>query len=265
MLKIALKAVRASVGLSKRGFFETSSFGLKGDNTIFTQTDIDVEKKIRQILSVQMPNTPILGEELGTLFEGEFTNGWIIDPVDGTRAFLYGVPLFSTLVAYIQDCVPQLGVISFPAINTIIYASKGNGCWLEREGSVATQIGVAFRTSKRLCNAVVSASGIHSTVFDNREGDKAYNLSAVIKIAQDTVFINDSYQHAMVAMGKIDCAIDTLMKPWDIAALLPCLKEAGAYYANINGNKIDVMNGGSLVSASSPELLDELIEVLNSF
>ncbi|ENR5391980.1 TPA: histidinol-phosphate aminotransferase [Providencia rettgeri] len=264
MLNIALEAANTASKYLLKGFYEAGTFTRKIDNTIVTATDLKVENVIREVLQARTPHIPILGEEFGTNIEGEFSTGWIIDPIDGTRAFLYGVPLFSTLIAYVESGIPLVGVISFSAIDSIYYASLGNGCWSKKGDLAPKRICTQIKKTKKLGKAVVSISGIHSTNFDNREGNKAYNLSNVVNSAQDMVFINDCYQHLMVAAGRIDCAIDTLMKPWDIAAILPCLTEAGVYYANINGNKTNVINGGSLVSASSSELLDELIVALNS-
>ncbi|MDH8147129.1 inositol monophosphatase family protein [Klebsiella pneumoniae] len=82
---------------------------------------------------------------------------------------------------------------------------------------------------------------------------------------QGASLINDCYQHVMVAMGRIDAAIDTLMKPWDIAALIPCMREAGVACANINGIDTNLLYGGSLLTASSQSLLNELVVHLNGY
>ncbi len=263
MLDIALEAVKMIRPHTIKAFESAKNFHLKADKSLVTQTDLFVESEIRRFLKSNYPDVEIMGEEFGSKFHEPFTTGWIIDPIDGTRAFLYGVPLFSTLVSYVENNEPIIGVISFPALNQIFYASKNGGCWLQNGDEKPVRIWAETVKDINLASAVVSTSGIHSTTFDSREGIKAYHLSKVIKLAKDTVFINDCYQHIMVAMGRVDAAIDTLMKPWDIAALVPCMREAGIVCANINGADTDLLNGGSLLTSSSKSLLDELVVHLN--
>jgi len=262
MLDIALEAVKMVRPYTVTAFESAKSFYIKDDKSLMTHTDLIVEKKIRQFLMSRNPDIKIMGEEFDLENHDFFTTGWLIDPIDGTRAFLYGVPLFSTLLSYVVNNEPIIGVVSFPGLNQIIYALKDGGCWFQNGDE--KPIRVRTESNKvTLANAVVSVSGIHSTTFDSREGTKAYHLSKVITSARDTIFINDSYQHIMVAMGRIDAAIDTLMKPWDIAALIPCMKEAGVVCANINGTDNNLLYGGNLLTASSQSLLDELVVHLN--
>ncbi|MXP50268.1 histidinol-phosphate aminotransferase [Pantoea sp. Eser] len=259
MLDIALEAVKMTRSHTVKAFVTAKSFDIKADNSLVTQTDLFVEKEIRKFLMSKKPDIAIMGEEFGSKIHERFTTGWVIDPIDGTRAFLYGVPLFSTLISYVENSEPIIGVISFPALKQIIFASKNGGCWLQNGDEEPVRVWTESVTKKNLASAVVSISGIHSTTFDSREGIKAYNLSNVVNSARDTVFINDCYQHVMVAMGRIDAAIDTIMKPWDIAALIPCMREAGVACANINGIDTDLLYGGSFLTASSKSLLDELV------
>ncbi|OOE96255.1 histidinol-phosphate aminotransferase [Salinivibrio sp. MA351] len=263
MLDIALEAIKMVRPYTVKAFESAKSFDIKADKSLVTQTDLFVEREIRQFLMSKNPGIKIMGEEFGSKSHERFTTGWVIDPIDGTRAFLYGVPLFSTLISYVENNEPIIGVISFPALNQIIYASKNGGCWLQNGDEKPVRVCAVPAKKINLANAVVSVSGIHSTTFDSREGTKAYHLSKVVNSARDTVFINDCYQHVMVAMGRIDAAIDTLMKPWDIAALIPCMREAGVACANINDIDTNLLYGGSLLTASSQSLMDELVVHLN--
>ncbi len=263
MLDIALEVVKKIRPYTVKAFYNAKFFETKSDKSLVTLTDLFVEKEIRQFLVSKNPSLAILGEEFGLESHEDFTTGWVIDPIDGTRTFLYGVPLFSTLISYVENGEPIIGVISFPALNQIIYASKNDGCWIQRDNEKPVRVWVESVHKTTLVNAVVSASGIHSTTFDSREGKKAYDLSKVVNTARDTVFINDCYQHIMVAMSRIDAAIDTLMKPWDIAALIPCMREAGVACATIGGVDTNLLYAGSLITASSQSLLDELVVHLN--
>ncbi|PHM74896.1 inositol monophosphatase family protein [Xenorhabdus kozodoii] len=163
----------------------------------------------------------------------------------------------------VENNEPLIGVISFPALEKVFYASQGEGCWVQHGNNTPIKISIASNNERKLKDSVISASGIHSTTFDRREGMKAYNLSNIVHTARDTVFINDCYQHVMVSMGRIDAALDTLMKPWDIAALIPCMRESGVVCANLQGSREKLLHGGSLITASSQFLLDELLYALN--
>ena len=264
MLTIALDAANSVKNLALDAFQSAGKFDYKPDRSVVTETDLRVEEQIRELFAKRTPNIPVLGEEFGLTGKQKFTSGWVIDPIDGTRAFIYGVPLFSTLIAYVENGEPLLSVISFPAISTMVYASQGEGCWIDTSGQPLRQLTLGQDSPKSLSNSVISASGIHSSSYNRREGTHAYNLDAVVGKARDFIFANDAYQHAMVAAGRIHGAIDTIMKPWDSAALIPCIREAGGEVCALNGERDQAMFAGSLLSAASPELADQLIELLNS-
>ncbi|AKC32617.1 inositol monophosphatase family protein [Candidatus Pantoea carbekii] len=263
MLSIAIQAVKNTRLYSINAFDNIKKFKLKFDQSFVTHADLYIESCIKKFLSIKTPNVPILGEEFGSTINHEFHTGWIIDPIDGTKAFLYGVPLFSTLLAYIENHEPVIGVIYFPILNKIIYANQGYGCWMQSGNSPAIKIIFKTNDKKRLRSSVISISGIHSTTFNSREGKKAYKLFNLIDFARDIIFINDCYQHIMVSTGRIDAAIDTLMKAWDIAALLPCMKESGVIYSNLQGSCEKLLWGKSFVTAASQTLLEEIVNALN--
>lgn len=232
----------------------------KRDHTLVTELDFRIEKKIRQLLSIKTPNIPILGEEEGA--DDNFAGtGWVVDPVDGTRAFLYGMPTFGMLLSYVEEYEPIFGLMHFPAIDRTIYAMTGMGCFDK------TTLGTIQVKLKRpvipLDDAVISLSGLHSSDIYLADGSYPYKISNLIGKVKDLVFINDCYQHAMVATGRIDCAIDTLMKPWDSAAIIPCIREAGGVVSDIRGNTRNIINSGSLISASSNSILDRVLEKIS--
>ncbi|MDC9596383.1 inositol monophosphatase family protein [Xenorhabdus anantnagensis] len=264
MLKIALEAVNTIRKRTQDAFDGAGQFDYKPDRSVVTQTDLMLEAEIRDIFAKRSPGIPIWGEEFGLNGAEEFESGWIIDPIDGTRAFIYGIPLFSTLIAFVEKGEPIVGVMSFPAISTMVYASKGQGCWMNVEGKPLRQLKIAENSPEIVEQAVITASGIHSTSYNSAEGTVAYNLDALVKSARDFTFVNDAYQHAMVAAGRLHCAIDTLMKPWDSAAILPCIKEAGGDFCALNGDREKVMFGGSLISACTSKLLDNVVELMSS-
>ncbi|CDG22040.1 Histidinol-phosphate phosphatase HisN [Xenorhabdus poinarii G6] len=264
MLKIALDAVNAVRKKTQDAFDGAGQCDYKPDRSVVTQTDIILEAELRDIFAKRTPGVPVWGEEFGLRGAAEFDSGWIIDPIDGTRAFIYGVPLFSTLIAFVEKGEPVIGVMSFPAISTVVYASKGQGCWMHVEGKPLRQLKIAENSPETVEQAVIAASGIHSTRYHFTEGTVAYHLDGLVKSARDFTFVNDAYQHAMVAAGRLHCAIDTLMKPWDSAAILPCIKEAGGDFCALSGERENVILGGSLISACTPRLLDRVVEIMNA-
>ncbi|WP_047682454.1 MULTISPECIES: inositol monophosphatase family protein [Xenorhabdus] len=264
MLEIALEAVNTIRKRTQDAFDGAGQFDYKSNHSVVTQTDLMLETEIRNILEKRSPGVPILGEEFGLNGVEKFESGWVIDPIDGTRAFLYGVPLFSTLLAFVENGESLVGVISFPAISTIVYASQGEGCWMSVEGKPLRQLKIVGNSPEFIENAVIAASGIHSSSYNLVDGSVPYNLDTLVNTSRDFIFVNDCYQHAMVAAGRLHCAIDTIMKPWDSAAILPCIKEAGGDFCTLNGRREKVMFGGSLVSACNSELLNRVVERMNS-
>lgn len=264
MLDLALEAAKLVKTMTVDAFEGAGKFDYKPDRSVVTETDTRVEEEIRAFFAQKTPNIAVLGEEFGFVGEQQFSSGWVIDPIDGTRAFIYGVPLFSTLIAYVENGEPLLSVISFPAISTLYFASQGEGCWVQTASQAPRQLKLESQSPKSLSEAAVSASGIHNSNYNSREGAQIYHLDAVVGQARDFIFANDAYQHAMVASGRIHGAIDTIMKPWDSAALIPCIREAGGEVCALNGQRKQAMFAGSLLSAATPELAEQIIELMNS-
>ncbi|WP_204162630.1 inositol monophosphatase family protein [Pantoea sp. Aalb] len=140
MLSIAIQAVKNTHQYTINAFYKIKKYKVKSDQSLVTQADIYIENKIRNFLLIKTPQIPIFGEELSLNTNNKFNGGWIIDPIDGTKSFLYGVPLFSTLLAYIENNEPVIGVIFFPILNKIIYASQGNGCWLQNNNDTPIKV-----------------------------------------------------------------------------------------------------------------------------
>lgn len=263
MLAIALEAAKSVRAMTVEAFQGAGCFDYKPDRSVVTETDLRVESALREHFAQHTPDVPILGEEFGLEGDTVFESGWVIDPIDGTRAFIYGIPLFSTLIAYVEKGEPIVGVISFPVISTVVYAAKGQGCYLETHNGLSRRLTLGTDAPKEVANAVISASGIHSSTYNQREGTTIYHLDRVVSCARDFIFANDAYQHAMVATGRLHGAIDTIMKPWDSAALIPCIREAGGDVCSLSGERDNVMFSGSLLSASTPELADQLVKLMN--
>lgn len=229
----------------------------KADGSEVTEADRNAELRIRELVEARYPQHGVLGEEFGQANEGA-DRTWIIDPIDGTQGFTLGLPLFGTLLALTEGREPVVGVISLPALGEVVYAARGLGCWYRRTGVDPVQVHV--RDQVNLSSALVSTTGGHYS--DIEDDTSPTSLIGVARAARRLRFGGDCAQHALVCRGRLDAAIDTEMKPWDTAALVPCVEEAGGVTATVRGVRDDVVYGGSLVSASGPALLEELVNTL---
>ncbi len=241
--------------------YRRTSVEHKADGSEVTEADRAAERAMRAALAEQRPGDGVLGEEFGTeAGHGERT--WIIDPLDGTRWFALGVPLFGTLVALVEAGEPVLGVIHMPVAGETVYAARGSGCWFRTRDRGPERVSVAAPPA--LEDARVSASGLHGTSLEPVADRDDAPLEQVIRTAGSFRFCGDCLQHALVCRGSLHAAVDTIMAPWDIAAIVPCVREAGGVVTAIDGRNSDLLNGGSLLSSAGPELHEEVLALLRS-
>lgn len=232
----------------------------KSDGTEVTDADRRAEEVIREMILKYFPDDNILGEEFGDTNIAGAKRQWIIDPMDGTTWFTLGIPIFGTLVALLENNEPVIGVIHFPALGETVYASKGFGCWFKSTGSKPVRVQVDSNVS--LGEAVVSAAGIHSSNIYLSDGEIPYDLISVIRAAKKFRFCGDCLQHALVCRGRIHVAIDTIMKPWDSAALIPCIEEAGGIVTTLSGQRDDAIFGGNLIASCDRILHNKVLKLI---
>lgn len=236
----------------------------KEDGTEVTAADREAEEIIRNRIADAYPHHAILGEEFEDQGPADAEFQWIIDPLDGTRWFALGVPLFGTLIALMYNQEPVAGVIHLPVSGELTYAHKGGGCWHQLGAGKPIRVTVDQRNIRSLSEATLSASGTHASDIEPMTGRPVANLGGVIREAGTFRFCGDCLQHALVAQGVIQGAIDTIMAPWDIAAIVPCVQEAGGIASNIQGETDNLPQGGSLITAANPALHANIIEALLS-
>lgn len=233
----------------------------KDDGSIVTDADRAAEKLIRRLFDEGTPEISIWGEEFGRA-EPTSDLEWIIDPIDGTTWYEMGSPLFGTLIGLTFRGDPILGVIAMPATGEMIYASKGNGCFYTNQQLKEPQQVAVSNSIHQIGDARISSAGLHRTDIWLEKGPNAYALSKLPDSAKLFRLAGDNLQHALVARGKLDGAIDTAMHPWDNAAIIPCIKEAGGFVCGIDGQRENVLECGSLLSACSPDLLGAMVQIL---
>ena len=206
----------------------------KPDATPVTDADRAVEKKIREILATERPSDAIVGEEFGS--SQEITHGsryWVIDPIDGTKNFLRGVPIWATLIGLVhrdengEDRVIA-GMVSSPALFRRWYAAEGFGAFTEVNGGPATQISVS--QVKSLNDASLSFSDLVGW------GEKRELYLAFMERAWRVRGIGDLWSHMLVAEGAVDIAAEPSLALWDMAAVAIIVKEAGGRFTDLDNN-----------------------------
>jgi histidinol-phosphatase len=204
----------------------------KADKTPVTIADRAAEELLRKRISAQFPDDAIVGEEFGT------TNGnsgylWALDPIDGTKSFVHGVPLYTTLVAVLQDEKACVGVIHAPAAAETVFASTGSGCWYIGENGAQPR---PARVSKvpRLAESLLLTTEIR-TFTDGRPHDAMDVFQRLERAARLTRTWGDGYGYLMVATGRADAMIDPELDIWDLAALQPVIEEAGGTFCDWQG------------------------------
>lgn len=204
----------------------------KGDGTPVTQADREAERLIRAELEVSHPTDGILGEEEP---ERPGTSGrrWILDPIDGTKAFTHGVPLFSNLLAVEDAHGIAVGVINIPALGETVWAGRGRGCW---------------------CNdapASVSGHADLSTAYLSTSGLGPWSDEAILAVQGSGASIRtwgDGYGYVLVATGRIEAMLDPSAELYDLAPMPVILAEAGGRFSSLDDHDGDPGQGSGLAS-----------------
>ncbi len=241
-LKFALaESLRAAELILKYYQAKNLAVELKADQSPVTAADRGAEELLRNRIQETFPGDGILGEELG---ETESQNGyrWILDPIDGTKSFVHGVPLFGTLVGLEFQGQIVMGVCRFPALGEVVYARKGGGTWWKTGDKDPVQTRVSEVAD--LSQALFSFTEIQGWNEIGRF-DTFARLSRDVRITRGW---GDCYGHAMVAAGRAEFIVDPLMSPWDAAALVPILEEAGGHFVDWKGEA--TIHGGNGVSVN---------------
>ena len=226
------------------GYFGTGTARpeLKADDTPVTVADREAEKLIRGRIEARYPKHAILGEEYGETTGSE--HRWILDPIDGTKSFVRGVPLYGVLIGLEIDGVCKVGAAYFPAIDEMVCAATGEGCYLNgRRTNVST---------RSLAQGIASFTDAAS--FGEHGRGAAWER--VLSTAGSTRGWSDAYGHALVATGRAELMLDPIMNPWDCGPFPPILREAGGFFGDWSGNETIYANEAmSTTSTLLPEVM----------
>jgi histidinol-phosphatase len=225
---------------------------LKPDRSQVTDADTRVEKVVREHLASARPDDSVLGEEFGT--EGSSNRQWIVDPIDGTSNFVRGVPNWGALIALVIDGVPQVGVVSAPALGRRWWAATGHGAWLQEEGREPRRLHVSGIAD------LASASLSYNSLKHWDQYGRLDQLVDLSRTVERTRAYGDLWSYMLLAEGAIDVAAEFDVKPWDIAALVPIVREAGGRVTDVDGAD-DALDTLSIV-ATNGLLHDEVLRRL---
>jgi len=191
---------------------------------------------MRELIAARFPDHAVLGEESGTSGPESARVRWILDPIDGTRAFVAGVPLFGTLVGVEIDGVPDVGVIYHPALDEMVAAGRGLGCWVNgRPCRISAR--TALAESLVVCTDMGHARRRLGAAWDALERETALQRTWA-----------DCYSYTLVATGRAEIALDPVMNVWDNAALLPVIEEAGGRFTDWRGAR--TISGGDALATN---------------
>lgn len=235
-----------------RPFFRKVTYDDKPDATPVTIADRGAEEAIRDLLRRERPEDGVWGEEFGAVhMDAEWS--WVIDPIDGTKAFIRGMPMFATLIALLHNQVPVLGVIDQPILNER---------WMGGVGVPTTLNGEDARTRpcKSLSQAVLNATA--PSMFTGKNAADGRKFAPLENAAKYSLWGGDAYAYGLLASGFIDVQVDTSLKLHDYAALVPVIEAAGGRMTDWHGKPLGMESDGRVIAVGDAGLLQTCLAML---
>ena len=234
--ELALRMAEAA-GKIILGYFQTSlQVETKQDNSPVTIADRKSEEALRELMEKHTPGYGIVGEEFGSQ-PGQSDREWVVDPIDGTKAFIHGVPLFGTLLALVEKGKPVVGLISLPALKHVLVASSGGGCALDGRPCRVSSVGSV--------EDALLLDGSVSTMERLGYGKSWAALRAKARLHRGW---GDCYGHFLVATGRAEAMVDPIVSVWDVAPMSVIMAEAGGRFSAFSGR--DSFTEGSGISSN---------------
>lgn len=213
----------------------------KPDRSLVTEADIAIERMIRDRISATYPNDGILGEEHG-IERVDAERLWVIDPIDGTQAFVMGVPVFSILIALVESGQVTQAVADFPAMGSSIKAARGKGANFNGKPSQASDC-------KKISEANLTATS--TTMFQGADQDPFLDL---VKRTSSVRYGLDAFGFCSIARGRVDLVVEACLQPYDYMAPSLIVEEAGGVMTDWSGAPLSINSNGKVIAAATPEL-----------
>ncbi|QDU88666.1 Histidinol-phosphatase [Pirellulimonas nuda] len=246
-------------------YFRSASLAVdrKSDGSPVTAADRAAETLLRERIAAEFPGDAVVGEEFGAS-PGDSGYTWVLDPIDGTKSFIHGVPLYTTLIGVLTgdtpDCgKPQAGVIHSPATGETAWAAIGQGCRLSGRSGAADRPGQVSS-----CGSLDESLVLTSEVVSfrrNRSGDALTKYLQLQDSARLVRTWGDGYGYLMLVGGRADVMLDPIMNLWDAAALMPIVTEAGGRFTDWRG-EATVHSGDAL--ATNGQVHQAVLDILAS-
>ena len=249
LLAFAVELARGAGDITLKHFRQRPETSTKADGSYVTIADREAESYLRRQIGERFPEDGVLGEEEGER-EGRSGRRWIVDPIDGTFAFVHGVPFYGVLIALEIDGDPVLGVVNIPALNELVSAAKGCGCFLNGEPARVSH-------TESVSDALLLATDFAACARCGF-GHVAELLQQRAKSSRTW---GDCYGYVLVATGRADVMLDPVMNLWDCAPLLPIMEEAGGTFTDWRG--VRTIAGGNSI-ATNGKLFGEVMSLVKN-
>lgn len=236
-LRKAAEKIAMAAGKSTLPFFRKSfELSYKDDDSPVTSADRKAEEVVRNAVAREFPDHGIIGEEYGS--EGENRDVvWVVDPIDGTRSFIHGIPFYTTLIGILINGEPQVGIVYAPALSELLSAARGSGAYLNGE-----------RCRVRSCESLEEATFLTTDIEHIRKHGFNRPFEELLGRTRLHRTWGDAYGHLMVATGRADIMFDPILSIWDSAALLPVVTEAGGSFTDVHGE--ETVTTGNAISCT---------------
>jgi len=249
LLTAALEISAAAAAIPMQYFRTSIAVEDKPDESPVTIADRETEAYIRREIEKRFPSHSIFGEEFGR--SGQDSNyTWIIDPIDGTRSFICGFPLFGMLLGVLHGDEPVTGVIRMPALGEVFSGFRGGGAHKDTAP-------IHCRESIRLKDARIVINEANRMLLN-----EPLKLRRLMSLGAIRRFFNDCYPFALLALGQIDVVIDSDLQPYDYLPIVPVVEAAGGIMTDWDGEKLSLRSNGSILAAATPELHREVMSQL---
>lgn len=250
LIGVAQAVADAARPVPMRYFRRNLAIEDKADASPVTIADRETEMAMRKVLGELVPDHGIFGEEHGQSgLDKRYV--WVLDPIDGTRSFITGFPLFCSLIALLDDGVPVMGIVDVPAIGERYMGIAGDRAWFSDR---------LLRTSgcRRLDDAQVYVAGHPPT-----DPDKCVGFERAANAGRMQRYCYDAYAYALVASGHVDVMFETDLEPYDYLSLVPLIESAGGCISDWSGQPLRLDSKGDVLATATPELHQDMLSLLN--
>ena len=255
------KLADKSGGVIKKYYRQLDKIETKGDSSPVTIADKEVELALRDMIKEQYPNHEIEGEEFGLENENKSDYRWVIDPIDGTLAFIAGRPTFGTLISLLYKKKSILGVIDQPINNERWVGLSGSGATFNKfngtnnNNESKSKSAISTSNCEDLKDAIICTTGPN---YFTEEKLKIFNKISVC--AKYTIYGGDCYNYGLLALGQVDAVIESGLKPHDFFAFIPIIKEAGGVVTDWQGSELSHDSCGDIVVSCNEKIHAQILQ-----